>query len=119
MAQIYSSLCSMVSSHDQRLPEALELCDLAVQTQSGIPSVHNMRGTVLTKMGRHREARVAFEQATRLDPHNLNTAFNLALAYKNSGDVIIAMEMLQRVLAIDHSHQPARDQLKRLLDSLY
>ena len=118
VAQIYSSLCSMVSSHAHRLHEALELCDLAVRTQSDLPTAHNMRGTVLTRMGRHREAKMAFERAMILDPHNLNTAFNLALAHKNMGDVIVAMEMLQRVLAIDHTHQPARDQLKVLLSAL-
>lgn len=118
LAQIYSSLCSLVSRQAHRLHEALELCDLAVMTRSDLPSVHNMRGAVLTKLGRHGEAKVAFERALRLEPHNINTAFNLALAYKNGGDVIIAMEMFRHVLTIDHTHQPARDQLKGLLSAL-
>lgn len=118
MAQIYSSLCSIISDHTHRLHEALELCDLAVTIRSDLSSVHNMRGTVLTKMDRHSEAKMAFEQALRLEPLSTNSMFNLALAYKNLGDVMVAMEILQRVLAVDHTHQPAKNQLAKLINML-
>ena len=117
IAQVYTSLCGMVSAAGHtphRLREALELCDRAVSTRSDLPDVHNMRGAVLTKMGRHKEAQLAFERALRRDPQNVNTMFNLALAYQNLGDVAVAMEILQWVLAIDHTHQLAKDQLRKL-----
>ena len=117
IAQVYTSLCGMVSAAGHtphRLREALELCDRAASTRSDLPDVHNMRGAVLTKMGRHKEAQLAFERALRRDPQNTNTMFNLALAYQNLGDVAVAMEILQWVLAIDHTHQLAKDQLRKL-----
>ena len=116
IAQIYTSLCGMVSAGHapHRLWEALELCDRAVSTRGDLPDVHNMRGAVLTKMGRHREAQLAFEQALRRDPQNANTMFNLALAYQNLGDVTVAMEILRWVLAVDHTHQLAKNQLRKL-----
>ena len=114
IAQVYTSLCGMVSGHTYRLQEALELCDRAITTRNDLPDVHNMRGAVLTKMGRHKEAQLAFERALRRDPQNANTMFNLALAYQNLGDVTFAMEILQWVLAVDHTHQLAKDQLRKL-----
>ncbi len=119
IAQVYTSLCGMVSADHtpHRLREALELCDRAASTRSDLPDVHNMRGAVLTKMGRHKEAQLAFERALRRDPHSANTMFNLALAYQNLGDVTVAMEILQWVLAVDHTHQLAKDQLRKLTNT--
>lgn len=117
IAQIYTSLCGMVSGHSHRLHVALELCDKAVSVRNDLPDVHNMRGAVLTKMGRHKEAQLAFERALRRDPQNPNTMFNLALAYQNLGDVTVAMEILQWVLAVDHTHQLAKDQLRKLANA--
>lgn len=120
IAQVYTSLCGMVSTANHtphRLHEALELCDRAVSTRNDLPAVHNMRGAVLTKMGRHKEAQLAFERALRRDPQNTNTMFNLALAYQNLGDVTVAMEILQWVLAVDHTHQLAKDQLGKLANA--
>lgn len=117
IAQTYSSLCSMVSRNTSRLPEALGLCDLAVATHSDLPNIHNIRGAVLTKMERHSEAKMAFEQALRLEPGNANSMFNLALAHQNLGDVVVAMEILHRVLAVDPTHQPAKEQLENLITS--
>ena len=114
IAQVYSSLCSMVSGHAHRLREALKLCDMAVTTRNDLPIVHNMRGAVLTKMGRHKEAKMSFERALRREPENVNTMFNLALAYHNLGNITVATEILHWVLAIDHTHQPAKDQLRKL-----
>ena len=114
IAQIYTSLCGMVSDHASRLPEALRLCDLAVATQSNLPNIYNRRGAVLMKMIRHKEAKMAFEQALRLDPQNTSYMFNLALAYENLGDVAVAMDTLHRVLSIDPTHQLAKSELRKL-----
>lgn len=114
IAQVYTSLCGMVSGYTHRLREALELCDRAILIRNDLPDVHNRRGAVLTKMGRHKEAQLAFERALRQDPQNANTMFNLALAYQNLGEVTVAMEILQWVLAVDHTHQLAKIQLRKL-----
>ena len=115
IAQIYTSLCGIVSqSHTPRLQEALELCNLAVNVRSDLHNIHTTRGTVLTKLKRHEEAKIAFERALSLEPHNANNLFNLALAHKNMGNRMVAMEMLQRVMVIDHSHKLAKDELRKL-----
>lgn len=114
IAQIYTSLCGMVAGHTHRLDEAIELCNRAVFIDSDIPSVYDMQGAVLTKMGKHKEAKIAFERALRQEPQNPNTMFNLALTYQNLGDVTVAMKILQWVLAVDHTHQPATALLRKL-----
>lgn len=117
IAQIYSSLCGMVSGHTHRLSEALKLCDLAVSARPDLSGTHNRRGAVLTKMGRHGEAKLAFEQALAMEPRDVNVMFNLALAHENLGDISVAMEILRNVLIMDHAHQLAKDELMKLINA--
>lgn len=72
---------------------------------------------MLTKMGRHGEAKLAFEQALAMEPRDVNVMFNLALAHENLGDISVAMEILRNVLIMDHAHQLAKDELMKLINA--
>ena len=71
-------------------------------------------GFALSMMGRHQEAIVQLEQAVALDPADLETQLNLAIAYRNGGRPAEARARAQEVLRLKPDYQPARQFLRGL-----
>ncbi len=58
----------------------------------------NLRGAILSRLGRHAEAASAFEQALSLDGKNIVAAFNLAVTYIGLGRLGEARVLLEDLL---------------------
>ena len=70
--------------HDQRLPEALADCELAIEYGLNTAEAHNLRGLVLDALERPDEALQAYREAVRLAPDSLEAQENLAEAEREA-----------------------------------
>ena len=80
----------------------------------GVTCTMSTQPETRTLLRRYGAAKLAFEQALFLEPHNTVNMSNLALAHATMGNKAVAMEILQHVTAIDHTHKFAQDQLRKL-----
>ncbi|RPJ41333.1 MAG: tetratricopeptide repeat protein, partial [Candidatus Latescibacterota bacterium] len=71
-------------------------------------------GGHLFRAGRPAEAAGAFEKAARLEPRDVPSRMNLALARRASGDVGGAIAALREVLSIEPENETARRRLEDL-----
>ena len=67
---------------DQRLPEALDKVDYAIQQVPNEPTYHNLRGNILQVQFRLDEALDSYQEALRLNPELKEAKVNLALTKK-------------------------------------
>ena len=72
-------------------------------------------GVILGALERHADARAAFTQALVADPRWIPALYNLALLHEEFGERDAALELFQRVLAIDPGYH---DALVRIIYSL-
>ncbi|MDD2736017.1 MAG: PEP-CTERM system TPR-repeat protein PrsT [Desulfuromonadaceae bacterium] len=75
--------------------EALRLAISAFKKEPGNAGVMDTLGYALLKNNRPGDAKKVLEKAVNLLPKNPTVAFHLALAYKESGDKVNALKMLQ------------------------
>ena len=86
----------------------------ALKLNSSASNTHNSRGSLLLRKGRLDESLNEFHQAIQLQPTNTNANYNMALAYKQKGDIQSAVSALERLLSVDPSHTLARNALAEL-----
>lgn len=84
-----------------RLPEAVEAFESAVRMQPNLAPAWRNLGKARVKMGLYREAISAYERAFRDLSPSPQDRFDLALAYKRSGQVEKAAEEFSRVIEDD------------------
>jgi Flp pilus assembly protein TadD len=65
------------------------------------PEAHNNLGVALGSLGRFKEAVAAHAEAVRLKPDYAGALFNLAYAYRKSGDKKKALETHKRLQAVN------------------
>jgi Tfp pilus assembly protein PilF len=118
LTSVYNSLCIMIAKNSSRLLHmATEFCERAIDLSAESATVHNTLGVVLMERGRNKNAIKAFKRAAALNQTNTMVNYNMALAYSNIGEAQLAMESLERVLAADSDHTPARVYLQELQKS--
>ena len=78
-------------------------------------AAHNSYGMWLAQQGRREDARIHFEEASRLRPSYSYPVYNLALTYVEEGDFPRAKEYLQRALEIAPAYPDALASLGGLL----
>ena len=71
-------------------------------------SVLNLRGAILTKLGKHNEARELFEAILATDPNYFPAAFNLGEVQFLAGDYEGALETFQRIRRRDPRNELVR-----------
>jgi Flp pilus assembly protein TadD len=72
------------------------------------PSVLNLRGAILTKLGRYDEARQLFQSILATDPNYFPTAFNLGEVQFLAGDYESALQSFQSMRRRDPRNEPVR-----------
>jgi tetratricopeptide (TPR) repeat protein len=80
--------------------EALRLAISAFKREPGNAGVMDTLGFVLLKSNRLEDAKKVLEKAVNLLPDNPTITYHLALAYKESGDKVNALKMLQKVQSL-------------------
>src|SRR5437763_707509 len=83
------------------LEQAIFICQAYLPQQPGHMSGHIVYAQTLFEMGRHDEAKDAFEAALALDPENLIALRHLGDIAKMSGDLGLARGWYERVLEAD------------------
>ena len=66
------------------------------------------RATILRDLGRYDEALRDLEEARRIDPKNLSTDFVQGSVYAARGDLLLALDSFDRLLAQDSQHVAAQ-----------
>ena len=95
-----------VLAGQNRLPEAVEKYEKAIQLKPNmIDAVVNL-GVALERLGRKTEAKARFEEAMRLAPGNTNAAANLGTLLNENGEVSAAITRYSEILR-NHPDDPA------------
>jgi len=100
-----------------RLDEAYEYIQKAVQTKNRFAMAHNLRGLILEKIGNLDEAEAAFEQAVKIVPEDPTFLYDLAKAQFDNGEYLKAKENFEKLLPKLVS-QADRDAVKNYLEEI-
>lgn len=100
-----------------RLDEAYENIQKAIQTKNRFAMAYNLRGLILEKIGNMEEAVASFEQAVKIVPDDPTFLFNLAKAQFDNGEYLKAKENFEKLLPKLVS-QTDRDTVKNYLEEL-
>jgi arylsulfatase A-like enzyme/Flp pilus assembly protein TadD len=99
------------------LPAARDMLTAAARAAPGDPEPLNELGVVLVRLGRHDEARHAFEQLLHADPTAAGTWYNLGLLEMASRNPVAAAKAFRRVVSIEPRHASAWQGLGAVLVS--
>jgi arylsulfatase A-like enzyme/Tfp pilus assembly protein PilF len=109
----------VVALRADRVPEALGALEAAAGAPGGSASAWNSLGVARYRAGDPRGAVTAWQRATRLDPAQLDTLFNLGLVAADLGDRAAAREALRRYLDRAPADRRAdRERARIVLDQL-
>jgi len=97
-----------------RTRDALDCANQAVRLAPHESAAHNLAGICLDELRLHAEARRAFAEALRLDPHSDSAMGNLTATQISDGKLVSATSMLASALSV----APQATQLHRTYDSL-
>lgn len=100
-----------------RLEEAYDYIQRALQVKTRFAMAHNLRGLILEKMGDLDEAESAFAQAVKIVPQDPGFLFSLAKAQFDNGRYQLSKENFEKLLP-KLTSQADRDQVKEYLDQL-
>lgn len=90
------------------------LVEEALKLNSSLSGAHNSRGSFLLRKGLLHESVDEFRQAIQLQPTSTNAHYNMAIVYRQRGEMERALSSLQKVLAIDPSHALANAAVRTL-----
>jgi tetratricopeptide (TPR) repeat protein len=93
-----------------RTEDAKAVLEDALKNSSGNADLHRLRGLLDLQQNRPQEAATRFERALVLDPNDVGSRYQLALAYRRLGKKVEAEKQEQRV----HETQKDLDLLTRL-----
>ncbi len=94
---------------------ALELIERALAEQENNPSLHTLRGGILTKLNRYDAAITAHGRALRIDPGNFDARFNLGCALYESGAPEKAIAEYRKAIALQPEYADAHYNLANAL----
>jgi tetratricopeptide (TPR) repeat protein len=97
---------------------ALSHADHALVASASDPALQTMRGTILRKLGRQKEAVEAFRKAAELDSKNARAQYNLGNVYYELGRKEEALESFRQAVKLDKGFQPAQYNLGAVLFEL-
>lgn len=91
-----------------QLEPALDDFSRAIVLEPKIIDDRYHRANILRKLGRYDEALRDLEEARRIDPKNLSTDFVQGTVYAARGDLLLALDSFDRLLARDSQHVAAQ-----------
>ena len=97
----------------QRLEEALERYDLAVQVDPKLLKAYEMRSEVYDLLGRRAEWASDRRRMSELDPGNAEYAATAAKAYHDIDSFAVAVQLADKALKVDRKHMAALQTLAR------
>lgn len=97
----YSLAHAMISGRRPRYRDAYDVAVHAVGLAPNEPDPHNLVGLCLDRLGNSEGARVAYQNALRLDPEHAIAMNNLATVDLDAGRLGRAAQGLRRTLGID------------------
>jgi tetratricopeptide (TPR) repeat protein len=107
MPAVANNLAMMLATaKEPDLPRALGLIDLALERSPKEPNFHHTRGTILQKMGRHKEALAELETALPSFPDSAKLHEQLADVYEHLGIAGLAAEHRRRAEAAAQTAAP-------------
>jgi Tfp pilus assembly protein PilF len=112
----YYNLARMYLVQD-RLDEAYENIQKAIQTKNRFAMAHNLRGLILEKTGNLEEAVASFAQAIKIVPDDPTFLYNLAKAQFDNGEYLRSRENFEKLLP-RLINQEDRDAVKKYLEEL-
>ena len=98
-------------SRQDRLPEAIEMYQLALRIKPEYGDAHYNLGYALSKTGRLDEGLAHFREAVRIEPKRVKYLNNLGVALALKGSYAEAIENLEKALKIDPSDADAHNNL--------
>ncbi|MGB9893169.1 MAG: tetratricopeptide repeat protein [Candidatus Saccharicenans sp.] len=101
----------------EKLDEAYENIQKAIQVRNRFALAHNLRGLILEKLGDLDQAVFSFEQAVKIVPDDTTFLFNLARAQFKAGLYLKSKENFEKLLPKLVS-QEDRDTVKNYLEEL-
>jgi len=101
LSEPYQALCQSLAFLEWRWREAEAACEDAVARAPNSATAHQWRAELLTVLGRHEDARGAFERAADLDPLSAVVWSAAANGALNRGDVPRAREFSARAVSFD------------------
>lgn len=111
------NLLGLLKLHDNKLQEAQSLLQKAVELYPCSYYLENL-GRICFELNDFEQAIILYKQAVELEPQNFSALFNLALAYKNKGQIEEAIETYKKALQIRPDNFKAYFNLAGLYDSL-
>ena len=95
--------------------QALAILDGQIAADPGFAGAQHFRGLVLAGSGRYDEATLAFERALEVDPGHALASRELARAYRTTGDLDAAIDLLGSMLALQPTDVDLRWELVDVL----
>ena len=91
-------MAALARAEQDDLNGALRLVDEAERLDPNVAQIAFLKGTVLGRAGRYREAAAALERTLALNPHHTAARFKLALAWIRNGQDARADRLLREVV---------------------
>ena len=101
VADSYSLLIDVVSKQEDRMEDALELCETAITIYPFTAKFHAAKSFILLKLNRTLESITASREAVRRDPSLPNGHYNLGMGYMKLGDKHKAEKAFRDMLVCD------------------
>ncbi len=98
-------------SRQDRLPEAIEMYQLALRIKPEYGDAHYNLGYALSKTGRLDEGLAHFREAVRIEPKQVKYLNNLGVALVLKGNYAEAIDQLKKALKIDPSDADVHNNL--------
>jgi tetratricopeptide (TPR) repeat protein len=87
--------------------DGLALFQKAASLDSGVTAAMGGQGDALSALGKYEQARTAYEKAHDLAPTDTVITLKLAHMVAVLGDMLVARQLLDEVIALDKDHLPA------------
>jgi tetratricopeptide (TPR) repeat protein len=100
---------------DQEFEQALEELQAAEQLNADLPRLYFALGLAQFQLGRHAEARAAFENEARRSPREAATLYYLAASLEAAGDLNAAQQRVRAALKLDPQAPAANGLLGKIL----
>lgn len=100
--------CAEILFAQQRYPETIEQCNLAIQYSPNHPRAHALMGFALRWQGRNKEALPFYQKVVALSKYDYQGFTNLGNVYYDLGKQKLALENYRIALKLKPDYEPAK-----------
>ena len=113
--ETYQSLAYVISRNESRIPEALDVLEVALSMKPSMLALLNMKGYFLHMMNRSSESVAVLQQVVSSQPDHIDSLYHLGLANYKLGEKGKSEDMMRKVLQLDTTNGRAMLHLGLLL----